>query len=60
RRVLVMLRAAGLREAIAVDLSQEAIGIPVVKVVVPRLEGATSYEDTGYFPGARAARMAAR
>ncbi len=60
RRVLTLLRAAGMGEAIAVDLSQEAIGIPVVKMIVPGLEGATSYEDTGYFPGARARRMAAR
>jgi ribosomal protein S12 methylthiotransferase accessory factor len=57
RRVLVMLRAAGLQEAVAVDLTQAPIGIPVVKVIVPGLEGATSYEDTGYFPGARAKRM---
>ena len=52
--------SAGLQEAIAVDLTQAPIGIPVVKVIVPGLEGATSYEDTGYFPGARAKRMTAQ
>ncbi len=56
RRILLMLRGAGIEQAIAVDLTQDSIGIPVVKVIVPGLEGATSYADTGYFPGMRAQR----
>jgi ribosomal protein S12 methylthiotransferase accessory factor len=39
RWILSRLRAAGLREAVAVDLTREPPGIPVVRVVVPGLEG---------------------
>jgi ribosomal protein S12 methylthiotransferase accessory factor len=38
RAVLVRLRGAGLRHAVAVDLTAAEIGIPVVRVVVPGLE----------------------
>ena len=37
--VLSTLRQAGITRAVAVDLSQPAFGIPVVKVIVPELEG---------------------
>jgi ribosomal protein S12 methylthiotransferase accessory factor len=46
------LRAAGLSQAIVVDLTDDRIGIPVVKVIVPGLEG---YDHAGRLvPGPRA------
>lgn len=56
--VLAGLRGAGITQAIVVDLSREELGIPVVKVVVPGLEGfalARSYQ-----PGQRALRVRER
>lgn len=50
--ILDRLRAAGLRQAIAVDLTQREFGLPVVRVVVPGLEGSDHHAD--YVPGARA------
>jgi YcaO-like protein with predicted kinase domain len=38
---LARLRAVGITDVIAVDLSREEFGIPVVRVVVPGLEGPT-------------------
>ena len=43
-------------EAVAVDLGRPEIGVPVVRVVVPGLEGCA--DDPGYAPGPRA--LAAR
>jgi ribosomal protein S12 methylthiotransferase accessory factor len=53
------LRAAGLSQAIVVDLTDDRIGIPVVKVIVPGLE---AYDHAGRLaPGPRArALMEAR
>jgi YcaO-like protein with predicted kinase domain len=51
-RLIERLGAAGLRSVIAVDLSSPNIGIPVVRVVVPGLEGPD--DDPTYLPGARA------
>ena len=48
------LQAAGVREVVAVDLSKEDIGLPVVKVVIPGLEGPDDHG--GYVPGERARR----
>lgn len=55
RRLLEQLHRVGISSAVAVDLTREEIGIPVVKVVVPGLE---SYHTPLYRPGARARRLA--
>jgi YcaO-like protein with predicted kinase domain len=52
RGVLDRVRAAGIDSVIAVDLTRPEIGIPVVRVVVPGLEGVR--EVSNYAPGARA------
>ena len=39
---LSALRAAGISEVVAVDLAHEDFGIPVVRVIVPGLEGPTT------------------
>ena len=39
---LTALRAAGISEVVAVDLTHEDFGIPVVRVIVPGLEGPTT------------------
>jgi len=49
---LERLAAVGVRQAIAVDLSTAAIGVPVVRIVIPGLEGVP--DDPSYSPGARA------
>ena len=51
--MLARLRAVGVEQVAAVDLTRDAIGIPVAKVIVPGLEGATDHD---YTPGARARR----
>jgi YcaO-like protein with predicted kinase domain len=58
--VLAALHAAGVRQAAWVDLSQPEIGIPVVRAIVPGLEGPWTPENGEYAPGprARAAREA--
>jgi YcaO-like protein with predicted kinase domain len=53
--VLDALQAAGLGQAIVVDLTKPEFGIPVVRVVVPGLE--TYHHVQGYVPGARARRV---
>jgi ribosomal protein S12 methylthiotransferase accessory factor len=55
---LAALEAVGIRQAAWVDLSQPALGIPVVRVIVPGLEGPWTLESGEYVPGARA--LAAR
>lgn len=50
--ILGRLSAAGIRQAIAVDLTRQEFGVPVVRVVVPGLEG--SDHHPAYVPGARA------
>jgi ribosomal protein S12 methylthiotransferase accessory factor len=45
--VLARLRAAGIEQAVAVDLTREAIGVPVVRVIVPGLEGMPEEEHGG-------------
>ena len=56
RWMLARLRAAGIDEVIAVDLTRDAIGIPVARVVVPGLEGLMDEADGDYAPGERARR----
>ena len=52
--VLAALDAAGVRQAAWVDLSQPEIGIPVVRAIVPNLEGPWTPETGEYVPGTRA------
>jgi YcaO-like protein with predicted kinase domain len=53
--VLSLLASAGCPEAVAVDLGKPEFGIPVMRVVVPGLEGPDDHE--GYLPGPRARRL---
>jgi ribosomal protein S12 methylthiotransferase accessory factor len=50
--VLAALRAAGLGQAVAVDLTRPELGLPVVRVIVPGLE--SMWDAPGYAPGPRA------
>jgi YcaO-like protein with predicted kinase domain len=50
--LLGRLRAMGVRQAIAVDLTQSAFGIPVVRIIVPGLEG-SDHHRAQYVPGPR-------
>jgi ribosomal protein S12 methylthiotransferase accessory factor len=52
------LRDVGVGRAIVVDLTKDAFKIPVVRVIVPGLEGLN--EVPGYVPGQRAREVAAR
>jgi YcaO-like protein with predicted kinase domain len=54
--ILTRLAAAGVDEAVWVDLTHPEVGLPVVRVVVPGLEGLATAEGGGYVPGARARR----
>jgi ribosomal protein S12 methylthiotransferase accessory factor len=47
------LAAAGMQQAIAVDLTRPEYGVAVVRVVVPGLEGA-DHDTSSFVPGARA------
>jgi YcaO-like protein with predicted kinase domain len=47
------LRSIGLTQAVAVDLTRPEFGIPVVRMVVPRLEG-SDHSHAHYWPGPRA------
>ena len=51
--LLERLRSIGLKQAIAVDLTQPEFAIPVVRMVVPGLEGA-DHHRAQYAPGPRA------
>ena len=57
--LLARVRAVGIDQVVAVDLGKEALGLPVVRIVVPGLEGPN---DGGgdYAPGARARRLIGR
>lgn len=57
RTVLERLRAAGLEQAVVVDLTHPELQVPVVRVVVPGLEG---YMFDHYRPGPRALAHARR
>jgi ribosomal protein S12 methylthiotransferase accessory factor len=54
--MLGRLRAVGIDQVLAVDLGREALGIPVVRIVVPGLEGPND-GSPAYTPGARAHRL---
>jgi ribosomal protein S12 methylthiotransferase accessory factor len=51
------LISCGIEEVVAVDLSKEAVAIPVVRVVIPGLEA--PHDDVQYAPGPRARAAAA-
>jgi YcaO-like protein with predicted kinase domain len=55
--ILARLAAAGLTQAVWVDLTDLEIGVPVVRVVVPGLEGPATKAGGGYVPGERAQRL---
>jgi ribosomal protein S12 methylthiotransferase accessory factor len=52
--VLAALDAAGIRQAAWVDLSKPEFAIPVVRAIVPGLEGPWTLETGEYVPGPRA------
>ncbi len=54
---LKQLENIGIQQIIAVDLSKPEFGIPVVKVVVPGLEGAYGHWHGAYVPGRRAREL---
>ncbi len=51
------LRSAGIEELLVVDLTNEELGLPVVRVVAPGLEGPDKGRRGDYVPGARAAAL---
>jgi ribosomal protein S12 methylthiotransferase accessory factor len=57
--VLGKLRTAGLDEALVVDLTKPSFGIPVVRIVVPGLEGPFA-DRAGSRPGQRARAVVGR
>ena len=56
-QAVTRLRRRGLTQVLMVDLTDRRIEIPVVRVVVPGLEGV--YQTDGYLPGARGAKLLA-
>lgn len=54
RWMLARLRTVGVDQVIVVDITNEALGVPVVRVVVPGLEGLMEDEEGDYAPGERA------
>jgi ribosomal protein S12 methylthiotransferase accessory factor len=54
--MLERLRAVGIAEVVAVDLTRPEVGLPVVRVVIPGLEGPDDHDR--YVPGARVRGMA--
>jgi ribosomal protein S12 methylthiotransferase accessory factor len=56
RWMLARLRSVGIDQVVVVDLTREAIGVPVVRVIVPGLEGVMEEEHGDYAPGRRARR----
>ena len=50
--LLTRLGAVGIQQAVAIDLARSEFGVPVVRVVVPGLEGSDHHAN--YVPGARA------
>lgn len=55
---LRQLRQIGITQVLAVDLTREEFGIPVVRVIIPGLE--PTYNTAGYVPGPRAIAAAER
>ncbi|WP_158744435.1 YcaO-like family protein [Acidisphaera sp. L21] len=57
RIVCAALEDAGAGGAVWIDLERPEFGIPVVRVIVPGLEGPWTRPGGGYWPGARARAM---
>ena len=57
--ILESLQKIGLDQLIVVDLTQKKYQIPVVKMVIPGLEGAYEGVGSDYVPGVRAQRVLA-
>ncbi len=55
RWLLERLEAVGVEQVVVVDLSQAAFQLPVVRVVIPGLEGPDDHDD--YVAGPRVARL---
>jgi ribosomal protein S12 methylthiotransferase accessory factor len=53
--MLERLRAVGIEQVVAVDLTRPGIGLPVVRVVIPGLEGPDDHDR--YVPGARVRKL---
>ena len=54
--MLAQLGSIGIDEVVCVDLSKPAFDVPVVRVVIPGLEG--PHDEDDYFPGPRATAIA--
>ena len=52
--ILDRLRAVGIQQVLVVDLTKPEFGIPVVRVVIPGLEGPDMGGRGDYVPGPRA------
>ena len=52
--VLLKTTAFGIDQVCVVDLTKPAFRIPVVRVVIPGLEGAFEEDKGDYIPGSRA------
>jgi ribosomal protein S12 methylthiotransferase accessory factor len=52
--MLSRLRAVDIEQVLVVDLTRNEFGLPVVRVVIPGLEGAYGHEQGDFVPGARA------
>jgi len=57
-RLLERLKGAGVTEVLAVDLTQARFEVPVVRVVIPGLEGPDDHD--AYVPGERVRRLGGR
>ena len=57
---LERLLGVGVQQVVVVDLTTQELGIPVVRVVIPRLEGLDEGERGHYVPGPRARAVADR
>jgi len=53
--LLTRLKAVGVTEVVAVDLSKSELALAVVRVIIPGLEGPDDHD--GYVPGERARRL---
>jgi ribosomal protein S12 methylthiotransferase accessory factor len=56
--ILERLKSAGFHQAVTVDLTHPDLGVPVVRVIVPGLEGSDHLPDYSPGPRARAAEWA--
>jgi ribosomal protein S12 methylthiotransferase accessory factor len=56
--LLARLKAVGISEVVAIDLGKDELGLAVVRVVIPGLEGPDDH--AGYVPGERALRARGR